>query len=282
MIEEVCRLDRRMRLEHRALLASGEANQALVARIDAYLDRYCRASGITPEQIVESCFRFVTRYASDLENFLRTRKYPHQLPDSLAYRPTRSEYDLALMLSTVLTVPRHGIMRWLFEQDQDLGETLSIGVGSGLELDLVRSRVSCVTAYDPEIQPFCLQEFREARFIEREFAPEAGQSYDTVLLIELLEHLERPYDLLTQCVAELRPNGRMLVTLATNLPQFDHLFNFEVPKEFEARAARLGMDVVSRQTLYHSFFGGAWKEGPKVSNTLYELRKPVARSTPTC
>ncbi len=54
----------------------------------------------------------------------------------------------------------------------------------------------------------------------------AKKKYDTIFAIELLEHLENPYEIMESFGRSLKKDGRLIITTARNVPQFDHLFNF--------------------------------------------------------
>lgn len=71
--------------------------------------------------------------------------------------------------------------------------------------------------------------------------------------IELLEHLDEPYAFMTDCCESLVPGGRLVVTTATNVPQFDHRVNFTSDEEFEERAVALGLRLEHKRVVPHAY-----------------------------
>jgi SAM-dependent methyltransferase len=112
-----------------------------------------------------------------------------------------------------------------------------------------------------------------ARFHRKAFERGAGR-FDTVLAIELLEHVPEPYRLLEDCHDALEHGGRVVATTATNIPQFDHVFNFTSDDDFEDRTRRLGFEIDRKLSLVHA----ATFLDIGARNTFYVLRKPSALS----
>ncbi len=55
--------------------------------------------------------------------------------------------------------------------------------------------------------------------------------FDSIVASEVLEHLERPDEALTNLYACLAPNGRLLVNMPANSPSPDHLYLIREPEE---------------------------------------------------
>ena len=88
---------------------------------------------------------------------------------------------------------------------------------------------------------------------EELYRPTPGRLHDAVYAIELLEHLDDPYAFLKDCRDSLAPGGRAIVTTATNVPQFDHRYNFVSDEEFERRAADLGLRLEHKRVIPHDY-----------------------------
>ena len=74
------------------------------------------------------------------------------------------------------------------------------------------------------------------------------------LLIEILEHLEDPDTLLADTAKALRPGGQLYLTTATNIPQFDHLYNYpEDHTGFERQLSNLGLKIDAVEILAHRY-----------------------------
>lgn len=70
------------------------------------------------------------------------------------------------------------------------------------------------------------------------------QSYDSIVLSELLEHLEDPLEALKSMVEVLRPGGYMLVNMPTNSPAPDHLYLVDSPTEVNQLITDAGLTIV--------------------------------------
>lgn len=264
LFERLLQIDRRLALDYRFACAEASDAAATVRTSTArYLEGYARFNGIADEAIVASYDRTVRRYADDIRAFVKTGRYPIELNPAQALLP-RIDYDLFLILSILVTRHRCAIMEEIAKLPP-AGRVLAIGVGSGVELGFVGASGE---AFDLYINPFARQahpgwSFREARF-------EPGtQRYDAIYAIELLEHLADPYALLADCRAALAPGGRLVVTTATNVPQFDHSYNFVDDEELARRAATLDLRVVHQRLIPHAY--------PRTNigarNTLYVLQR---------
>jgi 2-polyprenyl-3-methyl-5-hydroxy-6-metoxy-1,4-benzoquinol methylase len=79
----------------------------------------------------------------------------------------------------------------------------------------------------------------------------AGEiKYDAILLIEVLEHLAKPQSLVSQAAKSLTEYGRMFLTTAIDIPQFDHLYNF-IPGEIINMLGSNGLQVDSIVEVCH-------------------------------
>jgi len=179
---------------------------------------------------------------------------------------------LILMLSTVLTEHRFRIMRLTSEQSRSAVSGLYIGVGSGIEIEITRGKNKHCTAHDLSISNFCKEKHKHVQFIEREFTGgEAGMRYDQIYLIEILEHIPDPFELISLCFSSLNPGGQILLTTATDIPQFDHVYNFDSEHtEFEKIILGKGLEIVHWEDLQHRYMIKAID----AKNRFYTLRRP--------
>ena len=124
----------------------------------------------------------------------------------------------------------------LSNQNQS-GRALFIGLGPGLELFLTQDRHSEIDAYDVSINENLPNQFPRAAFHATYYTGQNPAYYDCIYLIEILEHLSDPFDLLHICAQSLRAGGQIMLTTATDIPQFDHLYNLpDDHSDFEKKA----------------------------------------------
>jgi SAM-dependent methyltransferase len=248
--EELIQSDRKLELDYeQALAGATESEQRVRAAAAAYLESYAAFNGISREAAIASYTATIRRYANDIRAFISTGRYPLQI--NKAQPPLgRSDYDLFLILTILVTRHRCGLMAELASFPA-AGKALVIGVGSGVELSFLGAPQEG-DAYDLYINAYARAAFPQWRFREELYLP-AGRCYDTIHAIELLEHLEDPYGLLSDCRESLAPGGRLVVTTATNVPQFDHRFNFTSDEEFERRARSLGLVLEHKRVVPHAY-----------------------------
>jgi SAM-dependent methyltransferase len=156
-------------------------------------------------------------------------------------RVDRDNYNVALLMSIVLSNHRFEIMQWLklfLKGLQSRGRVAILGTGTGYELKLVAEILSEWSIESYDIDP---SSEREARDLLGYFdighsvqygrelllgRPDPGlrQRYHAIVACEVLEHLRDPARALQSLREYLVPAGRMFVTMAINIAQEDHVF----------------------------------------------------------
>lgn len=250
MIGEITKKDRFLRICHAKVLDDAGDDAEIISILDQYLDGYAAFHNLNSDSIINSYKHFVATYNEDVENFLKTAKYPFE--NKLFRHIDRVSYDVALILSTLVGYHRFKMMELIRQiRFDDKNKILCIGVGSGVELSVMRQKdVSKIVAFDPMLSPFIQQRFPEAVFKEILYKP-SPDKYDAILAIEFIEHVENPYDYLTDFSCSLNPGGKLIITTARNIPQFDHLYNFTSDTEFDAKAADLEFLLKNKIELRH-------------------------------
>lgn len=244
-------------------------NQKLYNNLIKYIDKYIAYHSLSESEVATYYLNYIRQYNKDVRNFDKTRKYPLQISDSVKI-PTRIPYNIILLLSTILTVHRFKIMQLIQGQTIFSEKSLFIGIGPGLELHLLRNKLQNIVAYDLTLDPFLQEYHREVIFRNEYFNGNGEEQFDSIFLIELLEHLQDPFELLTNCEKVLRPNGRIYLTTATNIPQFDHLYNFEPDHLiFEERVKKIGLTISFVEDIPHAFITA----GIDSKNRYYILKK---------
>lgn len=244
-IDKLALLDSACEFQQGRLLKTLSENEKKLYRfIDAYLADYCRFYNLTPKDVKQFRDGFARHYLADLANFAESRKYPNQL-EGQVWGGGRIEYDVILILSFLLEKHRFCIASWLVEHLHER-DVLSIGIGPGVELGLVSEFIKgngrMVVGYDVHVSDFVRARYGE--FARQEYFFASETTYDAILMIEVLEHLAKPESLVSQAVTSLTEYGRMFLTTAIDIPQFDHLYNFS-PGEITGMLDNNGLQVDS-------------------------------------
>lgn len=269
MIKSIIEYDRKLGLEHRQLRQKlTHKDEKVIELADNYLDAYCEFYKITVENVVAAIRKFSARYLEDIVQFQQRGNYP-SAGAGHEFRLSRQEYDLFLISSIFFTPHRFEIFKQLHKLAFPFGNCLSIGVGSGIELEFVQPHVTQCTAYDLEISEFTKLKYPDVRFRESLFVGQE-KNFSTIFLIELIEHLNHPYQLIAQLFSALAPNGKLILTTAKNIPQFDHVYNFQSDELFEQRVQEIGFQIVQKIIIPHKYLFLKID----AENVFYVLEKP--------
>ncbi len=242
----------------------------LYGKVKSYLKKYVDHNGISVEIVDEYYSNFIRLYNKHCKQFIKTNNYPIEngLND---YSITREEYDIVLLLSVLFAPHRFKIMQLLYDNNPtNTGNALFIGLGPGLELSLTRNNINNVDTYDLSANKFLFSEFSDIKINKELYTGQQQDFYNTIYMIELLEHVDNPYDLLKISYNSLRHGGKVFLTTATDIPQFDHFFNFPLDHtDFEDKIHRMGFSILKKEVIMHDYLTLELKP----SNHFYILEK---------
>ena len=250
-IEKLASLDSACDFQQSRLRRSlSEKDKALYRYIDLYLEEYCKFYGLSLQYVQEVHEQFVRQYQFDLLNFSECQKYPLQL-NGKKWEGGRIEYDIILILSFLLEKHRFRMASWVAEQLHE-DDVLCIGIGPGVELGIIsklhKTSRRKVVGYDLTVSDFVRSRYGSS--VRQEYFNTGAIRYQAIVLIEILEHLADPESLISLVADSLKPNGRLFLTTAINIPQFDHLYNF-VPGEIVGILEKHGLTVTSLLKINH-------------------------------
>lgn len=236
--------------------------------ITDYILRYVNYNQISIDQIIDFYSDFIFNYNKHAKSFIKTGKYPLQ-NDSNPMLIERLNYDVVLLMSVLFTVHRFKIMK-LINNTGNFEKALFIGLGPGLELFLNKGKIHEAHAYDLSINDFLRLEFPNFEFNQCYYINQKNNYFDGIFIIEILEHLSDPYELINNCYNSLKKGGKLILTTATDIPQFDHLYNFpEDHTLFENIIKNIGFKINYKELIKHNYL----TIGVNSSNHYYELEK---------
>jgi hypothetical protein len=268
VFEKILLLDRRLRIENKKLIQSQYYNEKLSSIVMSYFNDFSNYFELSPYDIIEKYYDFQKTYIEDLKLFLLTNKYPIEL--GIKRSINRLEYDITLILSILLSIHRHRIFsNYLHHQYRN--KIAICGLGSGVELEVLNKLKGnfIIDAYDLNISDFIKERFLDSKLIESEF-PNSKKLYDQIISIELLEHLSEPFRLLSKFRNYLLKNGELIITIAINLPQFDHYYNFCIDI-FERKISELELSIKNKDVIPHKYLVNK----SETSNVWYVLNHSV-------
>lgn len=202
-----------------------------------------------------SCYylNFIKSYNEDCKEFSKTQMYPYNRNHEIQHL-SREEYDIILILSTLFTSHRFRIMKIIYDfKYSERDKSLFLGSGSGLELYLTYGKIGSSYAFDLTFNKFLTSYFANIKFHTELFDNQFINFFELIFAIELLEHLQDPYELISKCYNALSYNGKLFLTTATNIPQFDHLYNFSANHEkLEKFVKQIGFSILFKETIKHN------------------------------
>ena len=244
-------------------------NEGVKKTLLSYIDKYIKYKNFSSYELQINYESFLRQYSKDAQFYLKSSNYP-ALSSNYSYPIRREEYDVFLLLSTVLTQHRYDIMSEINKSLIESKSALIIGAGVGIEIELIKQSYNLIDAYDIELDQFCYHSHPEVNFFEKEFISNKIHQYNDIYIIELLEHISDPYALLNDALEVMLPQGRIIITLAINIPQFDHLFNFNDMSLFLRNIDKLGLYVEYKKAIQHKYIMNGLSDS---SNIFMVLKK---------
>jgi len=272
MLSDIFHLDRRLALASERLQGTSGSYTEVAELIDTLLSDYATFHRLSPAAIVAAYDGFARVFARHLEHFRHYRQYP--LEYATPATTDRITYDVSLLLSCVVNSARFRIIEKLLQSLQQMpgeGIFLVVGCGAGIELEIIQrtGRYQRVIAYDTDVSDFLRQRFSGFNLRKQVFDHSCPESnIDTVLAIEILEHVDNPTALMKDIVSVLKPGGICLCTTATDLPQFDHRYNFTDIPLFQQQLQSLGFSLWET----HTFIQPYPFQGIESRNDWFSLR----------
>jgi hypothetical protein len=267
MLNKLFSLNRWMRINFNKVFESTHFNKFVYEKIDLFLSDYASSNNLTTDYIISAYNNFTNNYSNDIRNFIKTGKYPYE--NGANVQLDRVEYDVVLILSVVQSIHRHRIFSNIYNISKDItGKTLLVGIGSGLELEFLNWEKTNPVIYDICISDQVKKKYKNLELHETYFKG-SNFEYNNIIAIELIEHLERPLSFLQICYNSLKKNGIFYFTIATNVPQVDHLSNFADKYDFESSIKLIGFEIIVSETIIHESINS----NLNASNTWYVLKK---------
>ena len=196
-----------------------------------------------------------------------------------------------LALSYVLAPHRHEMLRFtrnsLAEHLNAGDRCLDIGMGTGIEVFLADRSGCRLDAYDINPHsPTCLRLLgvsERVRFHEHVYTFTEPASFDLCILLEVLEHVRDPLELLRGVESVLMPSGIVIASFALRMPQADHIYQFSSVSQVRQMVGMTNLMILKEDYLIATFLGydesrkEALAEKSKFSaNYVCVLEKPQA------
>ncbi len=155
---------------------------------------------------------------------------------------------------------------------------LEVGPGHGLFLHRAAIHPLCQSAHGWDISETslgttahalaALQSDDKVKLEHRDVAVPNTDSlnFDTVVISEVLEHVEQPNAVLGGLVSVMRPGGSIFINVPVNSPAPDHIYLWREPEEIAALAEDAGIEVV--REFYFPATGFSLEQARKANITI--------------
>lgn len=222
--------------------------------IDRDLYKYCSDYRWTCAQVKEEQIFFHRHGHYRLSNLSEAIAQVYGVPEYM------ERYVNGLLLSQVFW-QNHAYAFYLYQTRFLPGnrpgyDHLEVGPGHGLFAAVAGEDPNCrsVTAWD--VSPSSLQATalalrrlgmtRPVALVERDVvgSEPTPDAFDSIVMSELLEHLENPHRALRVAYRSLRPGGRIFLNVPVNSPALDHLFLWHDAEEVRGLVRDTGFDIV--------------------------------------
>jgi len=270
----------------------GDGYVAEANRLLGFLVALVERLSLAEEEALGRYVAFVRRRIEETRSFQETGRYRYQTAaqaQAALDRKTEEDLLLALVFSYVLAPHRYALLRAAADYAAEYvaagDRCLHLGVGCGMETDLLDRRRALVEAYDPgEHSGLCLELLGvsdRVMYRQQEYQFTEERRFQHVVLVELLEHVDDPLSYLEGVHRVLEPGGTCLATFALRMPQPDHVYLFD-----SVSAARRLVRAAGLETLAESYLIASFMESPPervealaessryAANYVCVLRKP--------
>lgn len=238
-----------------------EEKDGLAALLDFYTKQ-----GDTIEHLAECYLGFIQDIMEEQFYFIENRHYRYSSSEEVNaffYQNTSymEYYMKGLAISTYLLESHRKCREWFCEKISGFSSGkhwLDAGVGHGEYLQLAVSHTDYEHYLGIDISPTCVQMCREMMeqripkgsknidIEEQDFFQYNGPVCDTVILGEILEHVEAPQAFLKKLYEITHEGSFIYITTVVNCPQKDHIYLFRNVDEIEGLYEESGFKICDR------------------------------------
>ena len=219
-------------------------------KLAALVSEIFDGAAVGGDEAARRYLEFAQYYTSDLHFFQQTMHYPAASGQQRSVDP--ETYHAALLASTIMVWHRFRIFELFDTAFVSCRKAAVLGYGTGLEIRLAADRAAAITGFDCLETKYNshLDRLPNVRRCRDEF--ESDEGFDTVVVIEFLEHLPAPLEFLRGAASRMTSGSRLIGTTAVNVPQFDHLANFD-GSEIAGFADACGWQIVFFEEIPHQY-----------------------------
>ncbi len=206
------------------------------------------------QMVVEESYFFERNRRYRYSSFEEVNSWVYQNDDYM------KKYMLGLCISDYIWIQHLEILRWFekmlkSQSGEQKNNYLEIGPGHGqffmkalqyggfrdyLAVDLSPTSVDQCKKY----MAYCGIDEAKYRILQKDFFDfSQEQKFDYIVMGEVLEHVEKPFEMLKKIRSLLSDEGRAFITTVINAPAVDHIYLFHSQEEVLAMAKEAGFEI---------------------------------------
>jgi 2-polyprenyl-3-methyl-5-hydroxy-6-metoxy-1,4-benzoquinol methylase len=272
--------------EHKKFLSRALVSRTAQEQEDSheFADLILKIAGARLPEFIESYRWMCKEFSQEQLHFSRTGSYRfsrlNQVESSVYGEPDyMTKYMDGLLISQIYWSNHRGaaslLKRHFFSAIKHNSRHLEIGPGHGLFMYFAAKsgRVSSLSGWDIsetslKLTQNCLDKLGVQMKIDFSLRDAAADTvlgtFDSLVLSEVLEHVEDPLSLLRGVAKNLSSEGRIFINVPVNSPAPDHIYLFKSPTEVTALVAASGLKIIE----HHLF--------PETGMTVEQAKKRKA------
>lgn len=233
-----------------------EWSKEFLTKYQQFLDK----TGVSMEEAIAFYLDKVHENIFEMVHFFQTGKYRYasfqEVNERVYARPeVMNSYLYGLLLSQALWKQHFAMFQFFSKNLKNFnitGKYLEIGGGHGLFIDAATKILGPKVAYS------CLDISQTSLSVAREFIDfplvnfvhsnifdfNPSQPFQFISMGEVLEHVEKPLELLTKLKQILTDDGTVFITVPTNAPDIDHIYLFNNTKEIKDLISLAGFSII--------------------------------------
>ena len=244
--------------ENSALLRHADRVAALIATLaNERLPQICEDYRWTCEQLLEEELYFRRHDRYRLDSFAEAQREVYSNPGFM------NRYVNGLLLSHLCWHNHRHALRVFEEQFLPRlpsgAHHLEIGPGHGIYMAIAAKYPACESVTGWDISETSVSQTREAlellnavtgvKVEKRDILQSKpnGDRFDSVVISEVLEHLEDPNQALLNLRSFLEPDGLIFINIPVNSPAPDHIYLLRTPEEADELITRNGFQILQTE-----------------------------------
>ncbi len=268
IVERICLLNK----IHGKKILHNQQNfdETYFIRANAFLTRYnllLQHQGKTLDYAIDCYLQMIADINYETVQFMQTGKYTSTTFDEVNTRvynnPEVMQYYVhGILLSQFLWAHHYNILLFfnsvIKENSPQIHSYLEVGGGHGLYAsEAIRSigakatfNMVDISQSSIDIAKMMIANDQVTYVLSDIFNYMPATKYDFITMGEVLEHVERPVDLLKKLFSLLKDDGKVFLTVPTNGPTIDHIYLFRNADEIRDLITASGFKIEKEFSIY--------------------------------